>query len=641
MTRATLIELQPPRATFRKASIWIQLPAGAAFTWLTTFILLNQLNISFRVLMRNKGLVNQTVQLNIISPYIDNTIWLVTLALIIITFLLQSPIQSIAEDSRIRLAAFLFTIALTAYLAELQVPAQILATAAALIILAISLSGTAKTHSVSRRKVATIFALLWLLPPLTIEMFTAARWIISGFDGQLYSADSSWSLAVLDLQMTNSLQPILPRLFVLFAAIIPLTILFTPYEKLAKTLAAKILKPNPRSDPSGSDGSVKLARMILAVSVAATVFISSYPYLPAVNPQSKMVSVDAKYYYAMMQTTTRVDALTALGTISHHDHMFYLIVQQVVATLTGSVDITIRIMPPILAALLTISTYFMVAAYSRNRFLAAVAALFTAASFQVIAGINAGFYANWLALSEMNIFLILFLKAVERGEKFSGYSILSAGLAIVILFTHSATWTVMMAGLLTYTAISAAAKTLKRCELVIITQIVALNILSELLKTNLLHNQSTALQAASMTPHISYSNLLIVYQNLGTTFSYFLGGAYANPLIIILATIGLAQIVKSRQKLHQILLSFTIVCILGTFFTSSVMPELFQSRFIYLIPFQILAAFGFNSVLNLSNRVFTEKAGRIGWAVPVMLQIIVFSQLLSYALRVVGFVYTV
>lgn len=239
----------------------------------------------------------------------------------------------------------------------------------------------------------------------------------------------------------------------------------------------------------------------------------------------------------------------------------------------------------------------------------------------------------------MNIFLILFLKAVEKEQRVSRYSALSATMAVVILFTHSATWTVIMAGLIAYTVIAAVTRTLKQRELVITAQIVALNILGELLKTSLLHNQSTAQQAVSMTPHISYNNILLVFMNLGTTFSYFLGGAYTNPLIIILAIIGLAQMMKSRQKLHQILLGFTIICILGTFFTSSIMPELFQSRFIYLIPFQIPAAIGLISILNLSNRVFTEKTGRIRGAIPVMLQLIIFSQLLGFALRIVSFLY--
>jgi hypothetical protein len=119
-----------------------------------------------------------------------------------------------------------------------------------------------------------------------------------------------------------------------------------------------------------------------------------------------------------------------------------------------------------------------------------------------------------------------------------------------------------------------------------------------------------------------------------------LGGAYANPIILIIATIGLFHIAKNRQKLYQLLLAITIVCTLGTFVTSAAFPEIFQSRFIYLVPFSVLAAIGLKAILNVSNNFFDNKVGTIGKAIPIMIQIIIFTSLLSYVLRVVGYVYT-
>lgn len=131
---------------------------------------------------------------------------------------------------------------------------------------------------------------------------------------------------------------------------------------------------------------MKLARIILAASVAAAGLHQHLPYLPAVNPSSTMISVDAKYY-GIMQNATHSDTSTAIAKITQQDHMLYLVLQQAVAALTGSADLTIRIMPVILAILLTVSTYMVVSAYSKNHILAAVSAFFTATSFQIIAGI--------------------------------------------------------------------------------------------------------------------------------------------------------------------------------------------------------------------------------------------------------------
>ena len=558
---------------------------------MTTLFILNELSVNFSVLIRGMGEVSYNSKINIISPDIDFAIWLISLTTIIYT-----TIFSIASSSKI-----------------------------------------------SKRRELGIFISLWLVFPLVIEIISFMRWVLNGFDGVQPFSDVTWNIAFIELQATNIFQPILPRLFILFSVAWLLRLLLIPYEKTTRRFITGILNfsslsvgENHREREFGK----QTHKIILGIAIITALFIGMYPYLPALNPSSLLVSVDVNYYFTYMENSVNLNIFSFLSNIIQQDRALFLVFQQVIVSLTGSTDLAIRVIPAILGVLLTISVYYFVSIGSKDRYMAALAALFTTASFQIVAGINAGFYANWLALIELNIFLGLFLKSIEYKKKISKYSIISTILLVSILFTHSATWIVIIASLSTYIIITFAGRTIKRHEAIIVSQIILVNIITDLVKNNILQSQKTTQIVQSMTPQFSYTNLFQVFRTLNVTFTDFLGGAYANPIILIIATIGLFHITKNRQKLYQLLLSITIVCTLGTFVTSATFPEIFQSRFIYLIPFQVLAAIGLKVILNVSNNFFDNKAGVIGKAIPIMIQIIIFTSLLSYALRVVGFVYT-
>ena len=558
---------------------------------MTTLFILNELSIDFAVLIRGMGAVSYNSKINIISPNIDFAIWLISLTTIIYT-----TVFSIASSSKI-----------------------------------------------SKRRASGIFISLWLVFPLVIGVISFMRWVLNGFDGIQPFSNATWNLAFLELQATNIFQPILPRLFVLFSAAWLLRLLLIPYEKTADRFVTGIrnfIPPSAGENHRENKFGKHSHKIILSLSVIMALFIGIYSYLPALNPSSLLVSVDVNFYYTHMENSVNLDISSFLSNIIQQDRVLFLVFQQVIVSLTGSTDLAIRVIPAILGVLLTISVYYFVSISSNDRYMAALAALFTATSFQIVAGINAGFYANWLALIELNIFLALFLKAIEHKRKISRYSIVSTILLVLILFTHSATWIVVLGSLITYAIITFTRRTLKLREAIIIGQIILVNIITEIIKNNIFQSQSTTQIAQSMTPQFSFSNLLQVFRTLNMTFTYFLGGAYANPIAIILATIGLFLIAKKRQNLYQILIAITIVCSLGTFVTSSAFPEIFQSRFIYLVPFSVLAAIGFRAILNAANNFFDNKAGAIGKAIPIMIQIIIFASLLSYALRIVGYVYT-
>jgi len=102
----------------------------------------------------------------------------------------------------------------------------------------------------------------------------------------------------------------------------------------------------------------------------------------------------------------------------------------------------------LLGLLLVLSVYFLASVGSSEGVLAGFSALFSAFSFQVTAGVNAGFYAKWLGLVELNVFFALLIKALE--SRLIRYAALSTLASISILFTHPATWLVSMVSLMLF-----------------------------------------------------------------------------------------------------------------------------------------------------------------------------------------------
>jgi len=606
--------------------------AEAISLWLSTFFLINQLNINFTVLLRGKGQVKYDVGLNLISPDVDYALWLISVEFVALYFL-KSSIPNIAKDTRSKVKAALLLSALASSFFAGPLAARSISILAVAVIIFDSYFGNRGTVKPDRISFRTLLSLI-LAIPLTVTFLAAVRWVLNGFDGFQSFSDISWGVALLDLKMNSMLNPILPRLFILFSAAWVLRLLI-PVEHILKKLKTRHINLKPSLDSSTSK-SGRPVKIILISALVTAVFIGVYPYLPALNPSSQLVSVDVGFYYKILKDSANLDPVTFLSNIVKQDRMLYLALQQTVATVTGSPDLTIRVMPAILAALLTLSVYTLISTGLKDRSLAASAALFTATSFQVVAGINAGFYANWLALIELNIFFALILKAGETGK--DKHSTLAIVTSVVILFTHSATWTVLMASLLTYLAITYVRRTITHRDAKLIIQIILVNIASELIKSNLLLSRSTAGVTQSITPNISISNISAIFGTLNTTFTYFLGGAFANPVILITAAIGLFYIATSKEKLHQILIALVTVCTLGTFFTGTT-PDLLQSRFIYLIPFQILTAIGVKTLTNIYKHN-SNTTTILGKTVPTMIYLIIFATLLSYSLRVAGYIYT-
>jgi hypothetical protein len=326
------------------------------------------------------------------------------------------------------------------------------------------------------------------------------------------------------------------------------------------------------------------------------------------------------------------------------DRTLYLVFQHAVVLASGSPDLGIRLLPSLLGLLLVLSVYFLVSVGSGEGVLAVFSALFSAFSFQVTAGVNAGYYANWLALVEVNIFFALLIKALR--SRLMIYVALSTLASISILFTHPATWLVTMGSLVLFGLLGFVRRlfgyggeVLSKYEFALLTVVAVCNVAADLVKFLLIGGYE-ATEVADVTLGLfSLSYVLWVLDNLRVTFTVFLGGALANPVIVALSILGVFALAGCRSRFERGVVAMTIVPSLAVLFTSSAEGTFLQARFIYLIPFQILCGLGLASLLKVASRLVCDRC--LFRVLTILLCLFVFASLFGYALRVVGTLYPI
>jgi hypothetical protein len=231
-----------------------------------------------------------------------------------------------------------------------------------------------------------------------------------------------------------------------------------------------------------------------------------------------------------------------------------------------------------------------------------LAAFLTIVSFQVLIGIFAGFYANWIALITGYFSLGFLFKYLERPQN-STLAIFAA-LLIATLFAHVYTWSIisLCTGVFLILLVLFRRRDYSQKAILLALLIVAASIAVDVSKSLATNSSSGIFQDVELSGRLmGPDEFARRWDTLTFTVYSALGGILANSVILLL---GLYWVFKSSYKYSSTI--FLLV------FLSMAIPPLFlgdwvaQSRTIYLIPFQIPAALGLTYIV--SSRKNTEKA---------------------------------
>ena len=595
------------------------------FLFFDFLFLVGGFGVVFPVLVRGVGVVFYVVDGVFFSRFVDVVVWFASLLVALFVYFMRRRLDVVGV-----LVLILLVIPLFFYVFGFGFVAFVVGFAGGVVAL---LYGWRRGFSVF-----SVAVLVWLSVLSAVSSVSCVRWVLNGFDGAAPLSEVSWRAPLLDLQLTYGLfYPVLPRVFAIFLAAWVLRLLSFSYEGwFAKFLASSSLQ-YPR----------RMGFALLCFALAAVVFVCVYPYLPALNTSSHLVGVDVvnpNGYYSWAVSYLSMGVGELFDVFVRSDRTLYLVFQHLVVLASGSPDLGIRLVPSLLGLLLVLSVYFLVSVGSGDGVLAGFSALFSAFSFQVTAGVNAGFYANWLALVEANVFFALLIKALR--SRFVRYAALSTLASVSILFTHPAAWLVTMGSLALFGLLGFAKRilgsggeVLSRYEFALLTVVAACNVVADLVR-GLLVRGFEATRVADVTLRLfSLDYVLWVLDNLRETFTVFLGGALANPVIVVFSILGVFAVARCRGWFECCVVALSVVPSLAVLFTSSAGGAFLQARFIYLIPFQILCGLGLASLLKVASGLVGDRC--LFRVLAILLCLFVFSSLFGYALRVVGTLYPI
>ena len=426
---------------------------------------------------------------------------------------------------------------------------------------------------------------------VVIEALSAVEW---GF--YPYFPDKSLVFARIDAAIFSILAPFSPTFLILLLYTWPFRLAVSLDNQLSRRLrsysnwlAAPLLRLKTKDQPDPARGFMLTSRprLLLLVAVVSAALLGLVPYRLDLNPSMTPVGVDAHFYVeALNQMLQRAPA--AAFSFAMRDSwagtrpLFIITMYLTVVTGLVSVNQAVEALPTILGPLLAVSTFIFVRAGSQNERVAGVASVLSVLSFNTTVGMWAGFYANWLALTEAYLFLAALLVFFRNASatKFVILTLLSLG----VLLTHPWTWVIVMAVAIGFvvTVWRDAGKTILLKPLGLLFTI---NILADFTKSQIYGGLVAAQIPSTSLSGSSVSQTLGLWPNLisGIFFAY--EGLLGDAILLALPMIAML-FVRFKDRFERLLALWVALGSLAF----PVLPFLIWTRILYDMPLPIMTS---------------------------------------------------
>jgi hypothetical protein len=224
----------------------------------------------------------------------------------------------------------------------------------------------------------------------------------------------------------------------------------------------------------------------------------------------------------------------------------------------------------------------------------------TAVSFQMLVGIYAGFYANWLALIigyPSAIFLFRYLKMSKQRDL-----IVYGLLLVAVLLTHVYTWTIFVFVFATFLAVMLVINNYRRQSIILLLLVTLASVVIDAARISITGSISGIAEDAEIAGDYTGSEEYIErWHTLIETIHIYDGGQFSNFILLVL---GLCWLLSSnlRNASDIFLFIFLSAGIIPLFVGNSAL----QVRVIYNIPFQIPAAIALTYMYNRAHGSYNK-----------------------------------
>jgi hypothetical protein len=364
-------------------------------------------------------------------------------------------------------------------------------------------------------------------------------------------------------------------------------------------------------------------RLMLGISVLASVLLAFVPYRPDLNPNGLLVGIDSPTYVTWISQMTAKPLLHALqySFVEGLDgsRPLLLIPLYLVASAGISPNLIIEYLPMLLAPLLSLSSYIFVRFGQGSARLAGLTALFTSTSFYITVGMWGGYYANMLGMIEAYLFLTCLLM-FSKSPSTARYVVMFTS-SVALFLTHPWTWVLIITVSLVF-ALSVWKETSHSIHLKSIIGIITSGIVLDLLKSSVFATRTVAADLATKVPTIGLATSF--WTNVVDALLYTHGGILGNWLVLGL---GLLSVFALRFKDRFELLLTLWVGVASVPFL--LLDSYNRARIVYDLPIPVL---GSVFVLFFLPRLGTRN---IRW--PGLLVVLLLVLSANYALQSILF----
>jgi hypothetical protein len=354
-------------------------------------------------------------------------------------------------------------------------------------------------------------------------------------------------------------------------------------------------------------GGPKIDRLQLLLIVGSSMALSMVIVLiPNADDVPGPIAEDTLMYVNWtedMQSSTNTEEALQKGfiEIAGGDRPFplFLIYLLSISFPLSMVTIIEFVLPIFLAPSLVLITYFLTKELTPNILVVLFACFITAISFQVVIGMYAGLFANWIALLPSYISLVYLLRFLKTSQRLNLYLFLI--FIVIILFIHVYTWTIIMIFIFLFAIILWIRKTyppnLLKLVFVALFVVVGIDIVRGVTTGSTLGLTRDLVLAESA--NFGFAQFDVKWSNLVHTTEVFKAGIFGNIILLLLAVYGVI-LIKFKNVIDIFVLIFMSMVILPFFFGDKII----LSRVLYDIPFQIPVG------LAMMN-IFISKQGKL------------------------------
>lgn len=393
--------------------------------------------------------------------------------------------------------------------------------------------------------------------------------------------------------------------FLLFSSASPILMLLLitsfPVRLFTSYVSARG-KPKQYLVPTENQMPATLRIVYLSLFVLMSIAIAIIPHLPTTNIDGKQVGVDTGYYVNWVGTLNNAtsfqdfvyEAFAVQGGAGDRPIsliFFYMLNKATGANLSNIVEYA----PVIIGPALVIVVYLLTRELTSSDRISLLAAFLTAISFQILIGIYAGFYANWIALAFGYASFVFLFRFLKKGS--SENLGIFAGLFILTLFSHTYTWSVLSIAIGTFLAVMLKLNYYSRKNLMMLIVALLGIVAIDLVRASITGSSGGIEDDLSLAERlVGPDQFTLRWNNLTYATTTFVAGIFSNAIILGL---GLYWLFRSNMKepANIFLIIFLSVGILPFLFGEWVI----QTRVFYNIPFQMPAAMALFWIRNQTS----------------------------------------